>query len=153
MENNKVHLSISPTEVKAFQTKELAENFLLKTFFIPNQISTFYTTYDRFLVGGAAPVTGVLDYTEYCLNNGLHLLCTSGNDVESTTALVGSGCNVVVFTTDLGTPTGYPVAAVIKMSSNNNLVEKMKDIIDFNTGDIITGKESIEDAPDRLLNI
>ncbi len=56
MENNKPYLSISPTEAKTFQTKALTENFLLKTLFIPNQITTFYTTYDRFLVGGAAPV-------------------------------------------------------------------------------------------------
>jgi len=56
MENNKPYLSISPTEAKTFQTKALTENFLLKTIFIPNQITTFYTTYDRFLVGGAAPV-------------------------------------------------------------------------------------------------
>lgn len=56
MENNKPYLSISPTEAKAFQTKALTENFLLKTIFIPNQITTYYTTYDRFLVGGAAPV-------------------------------------------------------------------------------------------------
>jgi 4-deoxy-L-threo-5-hexosulose-uronate ketol-isomerase len=56
MENNKPYLSISPTEAKTFQTKALTENFLLKTLFIPNQITTYYTTYDRFLVGGAAPV-------------------------------------------------------------------------------------------------
>ncbi|WP_445748449.1 MULTISPECIES: 5-dehydro-4-deoxy-D-glucuronate isomerase [Bacteroidota] len=56
MENNKPYLSISPTEAKTFQTKALTENFLLKTIFMPNQITTFYTTYDRFLVGGAAPV-------------------------------------------------------------------------------------------------
>jgi 4-deoxy-L-threo-5-hexosulose-uronate ketol-isomerase len=56
MENNKLYLSISPTEAKTFQTKALTEYFLLKTIFIPNQITTYYTTYDRFLVGGAAPV-------------------------------------------------------------------------------------------------
>ena len=102
--------------------------------------------------GGAAPIAGVLDYTEYCHNQGLHLLCTPGNDVESTTALVGSGCNLVAFTTGLGTPTGNPAAPVIKMSSNNNLAQKMKDIIDFNAGGVITGEESLEDAADRLLS-
>jgi 4-deoxy-L-threo-5-hexosulose-uronate ketol-isomerase len=56
MENNKPYLSVSPTEAKTFQTKALTEKFLLKTIFIPNQITTYYTTYDRFLVGGAAPV-------------------------------------------------------------------------------------------------
>ena len=32
---------------------------------------------------------------------GLNLLCTPGNDVESTTALAGSGANLIIFTTGL----------------------------------------------------
>ena len=44
--------------------------------------------------------------------------------MESTTGLAGSGCNVVVFTTGLGTPTGNPVVPVIKLSSNNKLSEE-----------------------------
>ena len=40
---------------------------------------------------------------------GLNLLCSPGNDVESTTALAGSGANLILFTTGLGTPTGNPV--------------------------------------------
>ena len=90
--------------------------------------------------GGTSLVQDVLDYTERVTKKGLNLLCTPGNDVESTTGLAGSGCNVIAFTTGLGTPTGNPVAPVIKMSSNNALSERMKDIIDFNTGSIITGK-------------
>ena len=60
--------------------------------------------------GGTSPVVAVLDYPEPVTVNGLNLLCTPGNDVESTTAEVGSGANVVLFTTGLGTPTGNPVA-------------------------------------------
>jgi len=101
--------------------------------------------------GGSAPISGVLDYTEYCNNDGLHLLCTPGNDVESTTALVGSGSNVVVFTTGLGTPTGNPITPVIKLASNHTLSQRMEDIIDFDAGGVITGEESLEDAADRLL--
>ena len=56
--------------------------------------------------GGAAPVSGVLDYTEQLQTSGLNLLCTPGNDVESTTALAASGANIILFTTGLGTPTG-----------------------------------------------
>ena len=101
--------------------------------------------------GGTSLVTEVLDYTEKSTKKGLNLLCTPGNDVESTTGLAGSGCNIIAFTTGLGTPTGNPVSPVIKMSSNNSLSERMKDIIDFNTGDIITGDASIESKGEELL--
>ncbi|MEX0288857.1 MAG: UxaA family hydrolase [Flavobacteriaceae bacterium] len=101
--------------------------------------------------GGSSPITDVLDYTEKVSKKGLNLLCTPGNDVESTTGLAGSGCNMIAFTTGLGTPTGNPVAPVIKISSNNELSERMKDIIDFNTGTIITGEDSIEHKGEELL--
>jgi altronate hydrolase len=102
--------------------------------------------------GGTAPISDVLDYTEQITKTGLHLLCTPGNDVESTTALVGSGANLIVFTTGLGTPTGNPIAPTIKMSSNTTLFKKMNDIIDFNAGTIITGEDSIESKGAELLD-
>jgi len=101
--------------------------------------------------GGTSPVTQVLDYTEKSTRKGLNLLCTPGNDVESTTGLAGSGCNVIAFTTGLGTPTGNPIAPVIKISSHNTLAERMKDIIDFNTGSVITGDDTIETKGEQLL--
>ena len=101
--------------------------------------------------GGTSPVTDVLDYPEMVTKPGLSLLCTPGNDVESTTAEVGSGANIVLFTTGLGTPTGNPIAPVIKLSSNTVLYNKMNDIIDINTGTIIEGEETIEQAGERIL--
>lgn len=102
--------------------------------------------------GGTSPVADVLDYPEKVNKAGLNLLCTPGNDVESTTAEVGSGATVVLFTTGLGTPTGNPIAPVVKLSSNTALYERMPDIIDINTGTIIEGKETIEAAGERILN-
>lgn len=102
--------------------------------------------------GGTSPVVEVLDYTEQVTKPGLNLLCTPGNDVESTTGLVGSGCNVVVFTTGLGTPTGNPVAPVLKMSSNTNLYERMNDIIDINAGTVISGEDTIETMGEKILD-
>jgi altronate hydrolase len=101
--------------------------------------------------GGTSPVTDVLDYPEPATKPGLNLLCTPGNDVESTTAEVASGATVVLFTTGLGTPTGNPVAPVVKLSSNTTLFKKMNDIIDIDTGTIIEGKETIEQAGERIL--
>ena len=102
--------------------------------------------------GGTSPVTAVLDYPEKVTMPGLNLLCTPGNDVESTTAEVASGANIVLFTTGLGTPTGNPVAPVVKIASNTALFERMRDIIDINTGTIIEGTETIEQAGARILD-
>ncbi len=102
--------------------------------------------------GGTSPVVAVVDYPEAVTKPGLNLLCTPGNDVESTTAEVGSGANIVLFTTGLGTPTGNPIAPVVKLSSNTALFNRMRDIIDVNTGSIIEGGESIEEAGERILD-
>ena len=102
--------------------------------------------------GGTSPVVDVLDYTEQVVLKGLNLLCTPGNDVESTTALAGSGANIILFTTGLGTPTGNPAVPVVKVATNTILYNQMRDIIDFNTGTIIDGISSIEDCGEKLLD-
>jgi altronate hydrolase len=102
--------------------------------------------------GGTSPVVAVLDYPEKVTKPGLNLLCTPGNDVESTTAEVAAGANIVLFTTGLGTPTGNPVAPVVKIASNTALFERMRDIIDINTGTVIEGKETIPQAGARILD-
>lgn len=101
--------------------------------------------------GGTSPVTDVLDYTEPVKKRGLNLLCTPGNDVESTTGLAGSGANIILFTTGLGTPTGNPVTPVIKIATNTTLYESMNDIIDVNAGAIISGEKTIEDVGEEIL--
>jgi altronate hydrolase len=102
--------------------------------------------------GGTSPVVDVLDYPEKVTKPGLNLLCTPGSDVESTTAEVGSGANIVLFTTGLGTPTGNPIAPVVKIASNTILYNRMSDIIDINTGTVIEGDETIEQAGERILD-
>ncbi|GAB2607151.1 UxaA family hydrolase [Belliella aquatica] len=101
--------------------------------------------------GGTSPVVDVLDYAEYATKPGLNLLCTPGNDVESTTAMAGSGANIILFTTGLGTPTGNPVTPVIKISSNTKLAERMPDIIDVNTGAVISGEKTIPQMGEEML--
>jgi altronate hydrolase len=103
--------------------------------------------------GGTSPVTGVLDYPEYSSEPGLNLLCTPGSDVECVSAQVGAGANVVLFTTGLGTPTGNPVAPVIKLSTNSELARRMPDIIDIDTGPIIAGETGIEKMGETILEL
>ena len=101
--------------------------------------------------GGDGPVVDVLDYTEPHRRPGLSLLCSPGNDVESTTALAGSGANLIVFTTGLGTPTGNPVTPVLKIASNSELATRMRDIIDFDAGPIVRGERGIDELAEELL--
>src|SRR6185369_13263706 len=60
------------------------------------------------VVGYSAPVT----------KRGLTVMDTPGLDVESVTGMVGGGAQIVLFTTGLGTPTGNPIAPVIKITGN-----------------------------------
>jgi altronate hydrolase len=101
--------------------------------------------------GGTSPVVGALGYPEYATRHGLNLLCTPGNDVEATTGMAGAGCTIQLFTTGLGTPTGNPVSAMVKISTNSTLAERMADIIDINAGTIITGARTVEEVGEEIL--
>ena len=102
--------------------------------------------------GGTSPVTAVLDYPEYSTGPGLHLQRTPGNDVECVTAQVGAGASVVLFTSGLGTPTGNPIAPVVKLSTNSELAARMHDIIDVDTGAIIAGEKTIQQMGEEILD-
>jgi altronate hydrolase len=104
--------------------------------------------------GGTSPIVDVLDYPETIRKHGgLSLYCTPGNDVESTTALAGGGCTLMLFSTGLGTPTGNPICPTLKVATNTELATRMADLIDFNTGGVITGEATIAQLGEDLLNL
>jgi len=102
--------------------------------------------------GGNSPVVDVLDYTEQATKAGLSLVCTPGNDVEATTGKAASGATLILFTTGLGTPTGNPVCPTIKIATNSSLALRMPDIIDIDTGGIITGEKTIAEMGAEILD-
>jgi altronate hydrolase len=103
--------------------------------------------------GGTSPVAAVLDFPEYAVEPGLNLLCTPGNDVESVTGQVGSGASVVLFTTGLGTPTGNPIAPVVKIATNSELAQRMPDIIDLDAGPVISGQKTVAEIGEDILEL
>jgi altronate hydrolase len=104
--------------------------------------------------GGTAPIIDVLDYAEpITRRGGLTLLCTPGNDVESTTAITASGCTVILFSTGLGTPTGNPICPTLKIATHTGLATRMADLIDFDTGPVIEGTQSIEMMGEALFEL
>ena len=104
--------------------------------------------------GGSAPIVDVLDYADPVKKRGgVSLLHAPGNDVECTTAMAGSGCNLIFFTTGLGTPTGNPICPTLKIATNSDLAKQMSDIIDFDAGPVLRGERSFESLAEDLLNI
>lgn len=103
--------------------------------------------------GGNSPIVDVLDYTEPITQTGLNLVCTPGNDVEATTGKTASGATLILFTTGLGTPTGNPICPTLKIATNDQVANRMKDIIDFSTGDVITGQKTIQEMGEEILEL
>ena len=66
-----------------------------------------------------------------------------GNDMESVTGMVASGANIICFSTGKGTVTGAALVPVIKVASNSALYTRMVEDMDFNAGDLIDSKVSI----------
>lgn len=56
-----IRYAIHPEDVKHYDTEKLREEFLIKNIFIPDEINLVYSHYDRYIVGGAAPVNKKLD--------------------------------------------------------------------------------------------
>jgi altronate hydrolase len=93
----------------------------------------------------------VLDYTEQATKPGLSLVCTPGNDVEATTGKTASGATLILFTTGLGTPTGNPICPTIKVATNTALARRMSDIIDIDTGLVVSGDKTIAQMGEEIL--
>lgn len=101
---------------------------------------------------GNQPVIAVKQYAEQITDKGLTLMNTPGNDIEQLSGMVAGGCNVCVFTTGRGTPTGSPITPTIKVSSNSETFKNMNDTIDLNAGTIIEGEKNVQQMGEEILD-
>ncbi|WP_308160493.1 MULTISPECIES: UxaA family hydrolase [unclassified Bacillus (in: firmicutes)] len=101
---------------------------------------------------GSKPLQEIIDYAEPPTKKGLVWMDTPGHDIEQMTGMVAGGAQVVLFTTGRGTPTGSPIAPVIKISTNTGIFERMSENIDLNAGTVIEGKESIDSVGERIFD-
>jgi altronate dehydratase large subunit len=102
--------------------------------------------------GERTRLEAVVGYAEPITAKGLTVMDTPGLDVESVTGMVGGGAQVVVFTTGLGTPTGNPIAPVIKITANARTAVTMADNTDVDVSGVITENASLDSAADRVLS-
>lgn len=87
--------------------------------------------------GGTTEVKQVVDYGEHPTVNGLVIMNTPGNDVESITGMAAGGAQIIAFTTGRGTPAGCSVAPTIKIATNSKAFSNMVHDIDLNAGMMI----------------
>ncbi len=100
--------------------------------------------------GERSQLEDVVPYAGRIGRKGLSVMDTPGLDVESVTGMVGGGAQAVVFTTGLGTPTGNPIAPVIKITGNARTARQMADNIDLDVSGVLDNRETLDAAADRL---
>lgn len=101
---------------------------------------------------GSRPLQELIGYADTPSKKGLVWMDTPGQDIEQLTGMVAGGAQMVLFTSGRGTPTGSPIAPVIKIATNTRMFENMNDNMDVNAGTIIDGTESIEQVGERIFH-
>lgn len=102
---------------------------------------------------GSSQINNVYDYSKQLkAGEGLVIMDTPGNDLASVSGMVAGGCQLVVFTTGRGTPTGHPIAPIIKITANRDTLKKMGDHIDFDASGVIFGDATKEELGNKLLD-
>lgn len=104
---------------------------------------------------GDSPFTGALLYAEPAPRGqkGLFFMDTPGQDIDSITGMVAGGAQVIVFSTGRGTPTGSPIAPVIKITGNADTYARMVANIDLNAGRIITDHVPLAECGEELFDM
>lgn len=102
--------------------------------------------------GGHHPVEEVYDYAKQMeYGKGLVIMDTPGNDPSSVAGMAAGGCQLVLFSTGRGTPTGNPIAPVIKLTANPITYGKMKDNIDMDGSILLEHPEKMDEVADALV--
>ncbi|MBV8298707.1 MAG: UxaA family hydrolase, partial [Candidatus Eremiobacteraeota bacterium] len=100
--------------------------------------------------GGSTELREVVEYAERPSESGLVVMDTPGQDIEQLTGMIAGGAQVVVFTTGRGTPTGSPIAPVIKVATNTAMFERMRENMDVNAGAIVDGTRTLEEVGEEI---
>ena len=81
---------------------------------------------------------------------GLFFVDSPGREPELLTALAAAGCQLILFSTGIGAPQGFPLVPVIKITGNRNTADHLKEYIDIDTSQVIHQQESLDDAAGRI---
>ena len=100
--------------------------------------------------GGSTSVREFVGYAHRPSTRGLVVMDTPGNDPESVTGMVAGGAQLVIFTTGRGSPTGCPIAPVIKVCSNSATYRRLAEDMDLDAGTVVETGEPLASVGDRI---
>ncbi|MBR4161938.1 MAG: UxaA family hydrolase, partial [Solobacterium sp.] len=101
--------------------------------------------------GGTRPITEVLEQGKRPTKKGAVVMDTAGYDISSVTSMVAGGCQMVIFTTGRGTPTGNAIAPVLKVTANARTYKNMEDNMDIDLSAIISGEKTYQEMGKEML--
>lgn len=101
--------------------------------------------------GGTRPIVEVLEQAQPPTKRGAIVMDTAGYDIFSVTSMAAAGCQVIIFTTGRGTPTGNAIVPVLKVTANEHTYSWMEDNMDVDLSGIIRGEQTIEASGGMLL--
>jgi altronate dehydratase large subunit len=64
--------------------------------------------------------------------------------------MAAAGAQAILFTTGRGSPVGFPIVPVIKLSSNSEVYRAMSDDIDIDAGQVLNGK-TLDEVGEEIL--
>jgi altronate hydrolase len=102
---------------------------------------------------GSSPLMAVYDYAERVDSPGFVFMNTPGYDPPSLAGLAAGGVNLIAFTTGRGSAIGFPTIPVIKIASNSNTYQRMRDNMDINAGLIADGDKSVRDVGREIFDM
>lgn len=88
----------------------------------------------------ALRLDGVIDYAEPVAPAGFLFMDSPGNDLESVAGQIGSGCNLIYFTTGNGSITNFPFVPTVKFVTTTQRFDLLHQDMDVNAGRYLDGE-------------
>jgi len=81
--------------------------------------------------GGTKPIQGIYEYGERPQGKGLFVIDSPGREPEFLTAMAAAGAQIIIFSTGIGAPQGFPFVPVLKITGNPGTCKLLSDHIDM----------------------
>jgi len=102
--------------------------------------------------GGSRPIRNVLEYGEKPPGPGLYFMDSPGREMEFLTGVVSGGSQIILFSTGVGAPQGFPVTPVVKITGNRQTSKNLAEHMDIDVSAVIDGSETVEEAGKRIVD-
>jgi altronate hydrolase len=103
--------------------------------------------------GGTTPLTAVYEYAEPVTERGLVFMDTPGYDPVSATGEVAGGANLICFTTGRGSVYGCRPVPSVKLASNRETYQAMREDMDVDCGAILDGEVSVAELGEHIFQL